>query len=338
MIFYINVILPIPLQKLFTYQITEAEAKFLKSGIRVAVPFGKSKIFTALVYEIHQNEPKAYKAKEIHQILDDKPVITAKQLKHWKWLADYYMCSIGEVMRAAFPTAFLLESETLVLKNEKFEDETILNDDEFLIFEALQHQSVLKVQEISKILNKKNVLPVIDKLLHKGVVLLHEEIFQRYKPKLIKYVRLQEEYKSDDKLNILLDDLSRAKKQREVMLTFFSLQASTQKPIKLKDLKEKSNSSSSIINALISKEIFEIYTIQVDRVSFDKKINPLKDLSKEQNIKLTEITDSFKDHDVTLFHGVTSSGKTEIYAHLIQEVINSGKQVLYLLPEIALTV
>ena len=248
------------------------------------------------------------------------------------------MCSIGEVMRAAFPTAFLLESETLVLKNEKFEDETILNDDEFLIFEALQHQSVLKVQEISKILNKKNVLPVIDKLLHKGVVLLHEEIFQRYKPKLIKYVRLQEEYKSDDKLNILLDDLSRAKKQREVMLTFFSLQASTQKPIKLKDLKEKSNSSSSIINALISKEIFEIYTIQVDRVSFDKKINPLKDLSKEQNIKLTEITDSFKDHDVTLFHGVTSSGKTEIYAHLIQEVINSGKQVLYLLPEIALTV
>ena len=214
----------------------------------------------------------------------------------------------------------------------------MLNDDEFLIFEALQHQSILKVKEIIKILNKKNVLPVIDKLLHKGVVLLHEEIYQQYKPKLIKYVRLQKEYKNDTNLNLLLDELSRAKKQSEVILTYFSLQASTQKPIKLKDLKDKSGASSSIINALINKEIFEIYSIQVDRISFDKKINALKVLSEEQKIKLIEIKDLFNEHDVTLFHGVTSSGKTEIYAHLIQEVINSGKQVLYLLPEIALTV
>ena len=153
---YINVILPIPLQKLFTYRITEAEASFLSVGMRVAVPFGKSKIFTALVYNIHQDPPIGYNAKEIHQILDDKPIITPKQLLNWEWISDYYMCSLGEVMRAAIPSALLLESETLISKDEEFDQIDILNDDEYLIFEALQQQSVLKIQEISKILNKKN--------------------------------------------------------------------------------------------------------------------------------------------------------------------------------------
>ncbi|MCK5638139.1 MAG: primosomal protein N' [Flavobacteriaceae bacterium] len=335
--YFIKVILPIPLQKLFTYKITEAEANFLKIGMRVAVPFGKTKIFTAIVFEIHQNKPTAYKAKEIHQILDEEPIITEKQLEQWKWISEYYICSLGDVMRAAIPNALLLESETIVLKNEKFEEEEKLNDDEYLIFEALQQQSVLKIEEISKILNKKNVLPVIDTLLDKGVLTLKEELFQQYKPKLIKYIRLNVKYKQEEKLNDLLKEFNRAKKQREVLLTFFSKQASSQKPIKEKDLRDSAQASSAVVKALIDKEIFEIYTIQKDRVTFDNKIIALKELSDEQNDALKNIKHSFINKEVSLFHGVTSSGKTEIYAHLIQEVIDKGKQVLYLLPEIALT-
>ena len=334
---FINVILPIPIQKLFTYKITEAESSYLKVGMRVAVPFGKSKIFTALVYDIHQMAPTAYKAKEIHQILDELPIITSRQLKNWQWISDYYLCSLGEVMRASIPSALLLESETLISLNKKFENAKILDNDEFLIFEALQHKSVFNVSEISKILDKKNALPLINSLLEKDVIVLHEEIFEQYKPKLIKFIRLQEKYKNDKELHSLLDVLNRAKKQREAVLTYFTLESTTKKPIKVKDLKNSSNVSGGIINVLVDKEIFEIYTIQTDRISFDKKTKELKKLSMEQKDALEKIKKSFQEQDVTLFHGITSSGKTEIYAHLIQEVINAGKQVLYLLPEIALT-
>ena len=335
--YFINVILPIPLQKLFTYQITVAESNFLQIGMRVAVPFGKTKIFTALVFEIHQTPPDAYQAKEIHQILDDEPIITNKQLQHWQWISEYYMCSLGDVMRAALPTAFLLESETLVIKNEAFQEENNLNDEEYLVFEALQQQAILKIQEISKILNKKGVIPVINSLINKGVVVIKEEVFQQYKPKVIKFIRLSEKYKNKKNLSHLLEEFDRAKKQREVLLTFFSIQASTQKPLKVKELQAKANVSPVTIKALIEKEIFEIYTLQTDRISFNNQTHALKNLSENQNIAFTEIKNTFNNQDVTLFHGITSSGKTEIYAHLIQEVINAGKQVLYLLPEIALT-
>lgn len=334
---FINVILPIALQKLFTYKITEAEASFLKVGMRVAVPFGKSKIFTGLVYEIHQAAPTAYKAKEIHQILDEDPLITPQQLKNWQWIAAYYLCSLGEVMRAAIPSALLLESETLVSLNQKFEKEDILNDEEFLIFEALQRQSTISVTEISKVLDKKNVLTVINNLLEKDVVRLHEEIFEQYKPKLIKYIRLQDKYENDEELHSLLNELNRAKKQREAVLSYFTLTSSNNKLVKLKFLQSKSNVSTGVISALVEKEIFEIYTIQTDRILFDKKTKKLKDLSPEQHIAFLEIKDNFEEHDVVLFHGITSSGKTEIYAHLIQETLDRSKQVLYLLPEIALT-
>ncbi len=170
MLHFIDVILPIPLQKAFTYHITEAESKFLTLGMRVAVPFGKSKIYTALVYKIHQNPPTAYDAKTIHQILDESPVITENQLKHWEWISSYYMCSLGEVMRAAMPNAFLLESETVISRNEKVTIQgSDLKDEEFLIYEALQHQSSLKINDVVSILDKKRVLPIINSLVEKGV-------------------------------------------------------------------------------------------------------------------------------------------------------------------------
>lgn len=337
--YFLDVILPIPLQKAFTYHITEAEAQFLKTGMRVAVPFGKSKIYTALAYKIHNNAPTAYDAKTIHQILDEEPVITELQLKHWQWIASYYMCSLGEVMRAAMPNAFIIESETILVKNESVEvSEADLKDDEFLIYEALQYQSSLKIEDVISILDKKRILPVVNRLVEKGVLQLQEELYEKYKPKLVRYVKLHDAHKSEEKLQELLEILSRAPKQREVVLTSFTLEASEQKPIKVSDLSERSGASSAIIKALIDKSILEEYYIQTDRVQFEGEGDEqTKRLSDAQTKALEGVKTAFETKPVTLLHGVTSSGKTEIYVKLIEEQLNLGKQVLYLLPEIALT-
>lgn len=337
---FVNVVLPIPLERHFTYSVTKQEAQLLMPGMRVSVPFGKSKIYTGLVLNLHNTAPEVYEAKEIDQILDNAPVVTEIQLKHWQWIADYYMCTLGEVMRSALPSAFLLESETLVLRNMEGEvDENELKDDEFLVYEALQHQSVLKVHEVAAIVDRKNVLPILNRLLEKNVIKLKEEVFELYKPKLVKYVRLGNKYLSDEALAALLESLTRAPKQSQVVLALFQLQASTKKPISTNELEIASNSSKAVIKSLVSKDILEEYTIRVDRVHFDatKEVSDIKELNEYQEQALVNIKNSFENKKVTLLKGVTSSGKTEVYVKLIEECLLHKKQVLYLLPEIALT-
>lgn len=336
---FVEVILPLSLAKTFTYSISEAEYHYLKIGMRLAVPFGKSKIYTALVIEIHQNKPNLYEAKEIHQILDAKPIVTQIQIAHWKWIASYYMCAIGDVYRGAMPSALLLESETVISqKTDLAADTGLLSDDEFLVYEALQQQSSLKVGDIMAILNKKNIFPVIQKLIDRNIVVLQEEVQETYKPKLVRYVRLHAKYESNEGLSALLETLKSAHKQKEIVLNYFQLSAVEKKPITVKKLIEAANSSSTIIKALIEKEIFEDYFLQEDRVNFTGKIREDQlQLSLAQQKAFEEIKASFTQKEVCLLHGVTSSGKTEIYIKLIEEYLETGKQILYLLPEIALT-
>ncbi|MGF1556005.1 replication restart helicase PriA [Paucihalobacter sp.] len=339
MAYFIDVILPIPLQKAFTYHITKAESDFLIPGMRVAVPFGKRKVYTAVVCSIHQNPPLIYEAKPIYQILDNHATITTKQIELFEWMAQYYVCTLGEVLRASLPSGFLIESETIIKSANKFNDlEISLTDDEFLIVEALQHQSSISIDEVVSILEKKQVLPVVNSLIEKGLVIVQEELFETYKPKLVKYVKINETYKTEAALRELLDSLTKAPKQREVVLTFFSMSARSSQAIKMETLKAEINASDSVINSLIDKEVLKVYHQKKDRVKYEGNINTealvLEDF---QQTALQEIQKSFETNSVCLVHGVTSSGKTEIYIKLIEAVIDKEQQALYLVPEIALT-
>ncbi|MDC1051705.1 primosomal protein N' [Flavobacteriaceae bacterium] len=340
MMYFTDVILPIPLEKLFTYAITEAESSFLIPGMRVAVPFGKQKIYTAIVHKVHQNAPHAYTAKSIHQILDKAPVVTLNQLKLWSWISKYYLSTLGEVLRAAMPSSFLLESETIIsLNKQKIFDTHNLKDDEFLIYEALSHQSVLKIKEVNDILDKKNCLPTVKKLLDNQIISLKEELYERYQPKRIRYVRLNETYHSGKNCEDLLNSLhKRATKQRDVIMTYFMIISMSNAPVKVSELKLKSKATSSHIKSLINKNIFQEYFLDVDRVSFaNTQVEPSKKLNKSQTNALNNLITSFKNHNVTLLKGVTSSGKTEVYVKLIEASLKNNQQILYLVPEIALT-
>tara|TARA_B110001469_G_C9648063_1_gene328905 strand:+ start:4778 stop:7243 length:2466 start_codon:yes stop_codon:yes gene_type:complete len=337
-VFFIDVILPLSLERNFTYAITKAEADFIKRGVRVAVPFGKNKVYTGIVYNIHHNAPTAYEAKSIHSILDESPVVNQFQFKLWEWMSSYYLCSMGEIMRAAMPNAFLLESETIISLNPSSEFEVnTLKDDEYLVYEALQQQSSLKVDEINAIIDRKNSFPVLKRLLDQKVIALEQELSEKYKPKLIRCVRLHPNYQHENALQELIETLKSAAKQREIVLSYFNL-ANATKQIKVSDLKTKSKATSTQIKTLIDKGVFEEYHYQTDRIQFqDSEEGASTELNTYQETALEEIDGLFETQNIVLLHGVTSSGKTEIYVKMIESILAQAKQALYLVPEIALT-
>ena len=269
--YFIDVVLPIPVNQVFTYGINEAEYSFLKPGMRVAVPFGKKKIYTSIVSSVHTNLPVNYEVKSIYQIIDEKPLINEIQLKFWVWVSKYYMCSIGEVLRAAIPSILLLESETLISirddLNINFEE---LDDEEFLIMEALEAQSPLRINEISDILNKKNIFTHLDSLCIKNLISINEKLYSRYKPKLSRCVNLSDSFFNDNQIKELKKKLKRSPKQLEVLISFLNSSANNDL-IEISDLKNISNSSSAIIKKMINRGIFHESYIQVDRIQSNQK-------------------------------------------------------------------
>lgn len=340
---YIDVILPLPLANHYTYSLTAEYEDVVKIGCRVVVPFGRKKIYTAIVINVHYSAPEAYETKDIIEVLDIEPIVLLSQLRFWEWLASYYLCTLGDVYKAALPSGLKLESETMVVYNPEFVASEPLPEKEQKILDLLSKDTEQCVTQLEKDSEVKNVLSVIKSLLEKEAIFVKEELKRNYKPKTEARVRLTPKTAGEERMKELFNELSRAPKQLAVLMKYVELSgyfsgSSSFKEVTKKDLLEKSGATSSILNGLVAKDIFEIYYQEIGRLDKELKTTvELNRLNPAQQQAYDSIIKSFNEKNVCLLHGVTSSGKTEIYIHLIEEAIRRGKQVLYLLPEIALT-
>lgn len=341
---FIDVMLPLPVPGLFTYRVPYELNNTIDKWRRVVVQFGRKKIYTAIIVNIHQKPPKNYAVKYILSVLDREPVMNEIQYKFWQWISEYYMSEPGEVMNVAIPSALKLASESSIVMNPFFNgDINSLNEKEYLVAEALDIQKKLTLTEIENIVEQKKIIPLIKGLIEKNVVLIEEELKERYKPKTETFIKLTEKYRHQENMQELFDRLEkRAFKQLEVMMAYVGLSGFGKEnkiEVKQANLTKQVKSAAGAINSLIKKGVFETYKKTVSRLeNFTATAKP-EDiiLNDEQQQAFLEIETAFKKNKPVLLHGITSSGKTEIYIKLIEQAQNKGKQVLYLLPEIALT-
>ena len=339
--YFVNIILPLPVPGTFTYRVPIELNDIVKVGQRAVVQFGRTKIMSGLISEVTEKVPDYEQVKYILGLLDDDPVVNAIQMKFWQWICDYYLCYEGEVMQAALPSAMKMSSESKIKLSDEFEVDTLtLNDFEYLIVEALQVQPKLTISEVSKIIGYKKVMPLIKTMIERKIVVMEEELDPKFKAKYERFVALAKDYHSEDKMHELMDELTkRAYKQLEVVMSFFVLGGNAENDVLASDLLKKADANSTILKALVKKGVFTTYEKRVSRLKSFKALTDVDSiqLTEKQKLAFDEIHHGLADNKPVLLHGVTSSGKTELYIKLIQEALDKGKQVLYLLPEIALT-
>lgn len=340
---FVDVILPLSVPQLYTYRVPFEWNEFIEIGQRLIVQFGPKgkKEYSAIVAKIHNDPPKNYQVKYISAILDEYPILSQKQLDFWYWISRYYMATVGEVMITALTGGLQLASETRVLLHPEYQKSLDnLKDDEYLVVEALELRNVLNLKEVAEILNVKNVHQIIKVLIEKKAVMVEEEIKKRFKPKMVDYVELTDYGKKEENLRKIFDELERAPRQLELLMSYLQLSnqyGAETKAVKKTELQKSINATSSLVKQLEEKNILKVFAVESSRFHFNEPSSKMKKLNEFQQKAYQDIVQQWKDKSTVLLHGVTSSGKTEIYIHLIQDAIKQGKQVLYLLPEIALT-
>ena len=340
---FVDVILPLPLQASFTYALPLEMDGQVQIGCRVVVSFGRKKFYTGIVRNVHYLKPQEYEVKEVSAVLDEHPILVPLQFRFWEWLADYYLCTQGDVYKAALPSGLKLESETVVEYNPDFEAAEPLSEREQKVLDLLAVEPEQTVTRLEKESGLKNILAVVKSLLEKDALFVKEELKRTYKPKTETRVRLTEAACNERRLHFFFDELQRrAPKQLDLLMKYIELSGCLGgrevKEVSKAELLKRSGATPAVFSGLVDKGVFEVYQQEVGRLeTVSQAVMSLNELNVHQQRAFDEIRASFRVKNVCLLHGVTSSGKTEIYIHLIDEAIRQGKQVLYLLPEIALT-
>jgi primosomal protein N' (replication factor Y) len=338
---FADIILPLAVKGRFTYSIPAEFAGKIKLGSMVIVQFGKKKLYSGIVNALHDDNPELEKVKSILELLDSTPVINEKQLKFWKWISEYYMCTLGEVMKAALPAGLCLESETQLKINPDFKNLKSLDSSSALVFNMIENKGSVPLKSLPEIVNNRNTLKLINELIIKQAIIAGESISEKYKPRESPFIILSKKF-TDKELNNILDSLTRAPRQYNVLSTYIRMTGyktgADLFPMKKSILLKESGSLPSSMNSLERKGIIVSVNLEVSRLTDSVvKQEPLRELNARQSEVYSSIKEIMGRKEIILLHGVTSSGKTEIYIHLIENQLKQGKQVLYLLPEIALT-